>query len=94
MAQRLMPTTAGMREIADRVHERGLRIYAGTLLPFEDVTYVGYFTEEGKRTRDEVNEWIRTSGVYNGVIDFDQVMLNPEYPDKLLPTRCGSRYGS
>ncbi|WP_134702608.1 SGNH/GDSL hydrolase family protein [Ammoniphilus sp. YIM 78166] len=77
---------AGMKEIADRVHAKGLRIYAGTLLPFEDVTYEGYFTEEGERTRDKVNEWIRTSGVFDGVIDFDQVMLNPEYPDKLLPT--------
>ncbi|WP_408007693.1 SGNH/GDSL hydrolase family protein [Pseudalkalibacillus sp. A8] len=74
---------AGMEQIASQVHSKGLRIYAGTLLPFRDTTIKGYFTEEGELVRQEVNEWIRTSGVFDGVIDFDKVMQDPENPEKL-----------
>ncbi|MGP4078806.1 SGNH/GDSL hydrolase family protein [Pseudalkalibacillus sp. R45] len=76
---------AGMEQIAAQAHAKGLRIYAGTLLPFRDTTIKNYFTEEGEIVRQEVNEWIRTSGVFDGVIDFDMVMQDPENPQKLRP---------
>ncbi|WP_260412308.1 SGNH/GDSL hydrolase family protein [Alkalihalobacillus sp. TS-13] len=75
----------GMEQIAAQAHAKGLRIYAGTLLPFRDTIFQGYFTEEGEVVRQEVNEWIRTSGVFDGVIDFDKVMQDPENPQKLRP---------
>ncbi|MDN4074360.1 SGNH/GDSL hydrolase family protein [Fictibacillus terranigra] len=74
---------AGMEQIAAQVHAKGLRIYAGTLLPFRDTTINGYFTEEGEIVRQEVNHWIRTSGVFDDFIDFDKVMQDPEHPQKL-----------
>ncbi|WP_261134257.1 SGNH/GDSL hydrolase family protein [Bacillus sp. Marseille-Q3570] len=76
---------AGMDQIAAQAHAKGLRIYAGTILPFRDTTIKNYFIEEGEIVRQEVNEWIRTSGVFDGVIDFDMVMQDPENPQKLRP---------
>ncbi len=73
----------GMEQVAAQAHARGLRVYAGTLLPFRDTIFKGYFTEEGEIVRQEVNEWIRTSGVFDGVIDFDEVMQDPENQQKL-----------
>ncbi|PTX60796.1 lysophospholipase L1-like esterase [Melghirimyces profundicolus] len=72
----------GMKEIIDRAHERGLRVYGGTLLPYEG-SY--YYTEEGNAVRERVNEWIRTSGAFDGVIDFAKVMADPADPDRLNP---------
>jgi lysophospholipase L1-like esterase len=74
-----------MKQLIDRAHARGLRIYGGTLLPFEGTTTPGYYTEEGEATRDKVNHWIRSSGAFDGVIDFDRALQDPEHPDRLNP---------
>jgi lysophospholipase L1-like esterase len=76
---------AGMEQIAAQTHARGLRIYAGTLTPFRGFKEGAYFTEEGEKTRKEVNNWIRTSGVFDGVIDFERAVANPSDPERLLP---------
>src|SRR5699024_12722362 len=55
-------------------------IFAGTLTPFKGATIRNYYTEEGERTRQQVNEWIRTSGYFDGVIDFDEVLRDPNQP--------------
>ncbi|XKG66962.1 GDSL-type esterase/lipase family protein [Mesobacillus maritimus] len=76
----------GMKEIAEQAHERGLRIYAGTLTPFNAYDSGNYYTAEGEQTRQEVNKWIRNNHVFDGVIDFDRVLADPSNPEKLLPT--------
>lgn len=76
---------AGMKKIADEVHAKGLRIYAGTLTPYQGTTFPDYFTEEGEITRDKVNEWIHSSGVFDGVIDFEKALVDPTNSDKILP---------
>lgn len=76
---------AGMKQIVDQVHASGLKVYGGTLTPFEGTTIEGYYTEEGEQTRQEVNRWIRTGGYFDGVIDFDKALRDPENPLRLKP---------
>jgi lysophospholipase L1-like esterase len=76
---------AGHTQLIERVHARGLKIFGGTLTPFEGTTFPGYFTPEGEAKRQAVNHWIRTSGEYDGVIDFDKATRDPSHPARLLP---------
>ena len=73
---------AGHRTLVQRAHAHGVTIYGGTLTPFEGALY---FTEEGETKRQAVNAWIRTSGVYDGVIDFDAVVRDSNNPRRFLP---------
>lgn len=65
-----------------QAHERGIKIYGGTIMPFKGNNY---YNESREKGRQMVNEWIRTSGEYDGVIDFDAAMRDPEQPDRLNP---------
>jgi lysophospholipase L1-like esterase len=75
---------AGLTQIIERAHERGLTIFGCTLTPFEG-TFPGYFTPEGEVKRETVNEWIRTSSLYDAVIDFDKAIRDPSHPTRMLP---------
>jgi len=75
---------AGHKQLIDRAHARGLKIYAGTLTPFEGTTIAGYWTGEGDVTRQAVNQWIRTSKAYDAVIDFESVIRDPAKPTWFL----------
>jgi lysophospholipase L1-like esterase len=76
---------ASYRQLIDRAHERGLKIYGGTLTPFEGTAFPGYFTPEGEAKRQAVNHWIRTSGKFDAVIDFDRAIRDPARPSRMLP---------
>jgi lysophospholipase L1-like esterase len=82
---RFIRIIAGMQQIAEQTHAKGLRIFSGTLTPFRGFRDT-YFTEDGEKTREKVNNWIRTSGVFDGVIDFEHAVADPSNPQKLLPT--------
>lgn len=71
---------AGHRQLVDRAHARGLRIYGGTVIPFEGAAY---WTPEGEAKRQALNEWIRTSGAYDAVLDFDRLMRDPLRPNRM-----------
>jgi len=73
---------AGYRQLIAQAHARGLRIFGATLLPFQGA---GYYTAAGEATREALNTWIRTSGAFDGVIDFDAVMRDPADPLRLNP---------
>jgi lysophospholipase L1-like esterase len=73
---------AGHKQLIERAHARGLKIIGATLTPFEGAAY---FTAEGETKRQALNEWIRKSGAYDGVIDFDQVTRDPAMPSRLNP---------
>ena len=45
----------------------------------------GYYSESKEVIRQSVNKWIRTSGSFNGVIDLDAVLRDPEHPSRLSP---------
>jgi lysophospholipase L1-like esterase len=68
---------AAHRQMIDRAHDHGLRIFGATLTPFEGA---GYWTAEGEAKRQAVNEWIRTSRAYDAVFDFDAVVRDPSRP--------------
>jgi lysophospholipase L1-like esterase len=69
------------RQLIVRAHARGLKIYGATLTPFEGAAY---FTSEGEAKRAALNEWIRTGKEYDGVIDFDAAVRDPNQPTKFL----------
>jgi lysophospholipase L1-like esterase len=73
---------AGYEQLIAQAHARGLKIFGGTLLPFKGA---GYYTAAGEAKREAVNTWIRTSGAFDGVIDFDKLMGDPADPLTLNP---------
>jgi len=73
---------AAHRQVIARAHAQGLKIYGATLTPTEGHFY---YTAVGEAKRQKVNEWIRTSGEYDGVIDFDLAIRDPEHPTRILP---------
>ena len=68
---------AGHRQIIDRAHALGLTVFGGTIMPFDGTQL---HTPAGESKRDALNRWIRTSNAYDGVIDFDRVLRDPQNP--------------
>ncbi|MGJ7542036.1 SGNH/GDSL hydrolase family protein [Variovorax sp. LT1R16] len=79
--------TAGYRQLVEQAHSRGVRVIGATLTPFEGAlpgTPLDNYYQPGKdRLRRQVNEWIRTSGVFDAVIDFDAVLRDPAHPARM-----------
>ncbi len=73
---------AGHQQLIARAHTRGLKIYGATLTPFEGAFY---FSPEREVRRQAVNRWIRTSGAYDAVIDFDAATRDPAQPSRFRP---------
>ena len=76
---------AGHQQLIARARAAGLKIYAGTLTPFEGTAFPGYYSPENDAKRRALNEWIRTSQAYDGVVDFDAAVRDPMQPSRLLP---------
>ena len=74
---------AGYKQMITQAHSRGLKIYGGTLTPFYGA---GYYTEIGEAKRQAVNQWIRTSKAFDGIVDFDAATRDPKDAKKLLAT--------
>jgi lysophospholipase L1-like esterase len=69
------------QDIVARAHARGLKVYGGTITPFAGSFYD--VDPEREVARQTVNRWIRTSGVFDAVIDFDAVVRDPADPARL-----------
>lgn len=79
---------AAFQQIVTRVHAAGIPIFAATITPFSapaNVTIQPYSNPVREATRQRVNAWIRTSGVFDAVIDFDKVVADPAIPSQLNP---------
>jgi lysophospholipase L1-like esterase len=76
---------AGMTELIGRAHARGLAIFGATLLPNGGVGKPFVNTDAGRAKRRTINDWIRTAGAFDGVIDFERAMGDPARPDRLNP---------
>jgi lysophospholipase L1-like esterase len=72
-------------QLISRAHARGVKVIGATLTPCEGVKIPGYYSETKEAIRQTVNKWIRTSGTFDGVIDFDAVVRDPNRPSQLLP---------
>ena len=72
---------AGYRQVIDRAHAHGLKVYGATVLPYGGSTA---YTPEGEAIRQAVNTWIRTGKAFDAVIDFDAVMKDPADPTRMI----------
>jgi lysophospholipase L1-like esterase len=81
----------GYRQVITRAHARGVRVLGATLMPNGGN---GYYRSDADADADRqaVNRWIRTSGQFDGVIDFDAVVRDPTAPERLAtPFDSGDR---
>ena len=70
---------AALRQLIDRAHAANIRIFGGTITPFEGSSD---YTPEGEAARQTVNDFIR-SGAFDGFVDFDAVLRDPDKPTRL-----------
>lgn len=90
---------AAHTELVRAAHARGVKAIGATILPMKGALFPLY-SEEGEKVRTAVNHWIRTSGVYDSVLDVDQALADPADPamprpgyvfqDGLHPNEAGS----
>lgn len=82
---------AGYEQIVLRARAAGLRLYASTILPYENETFQpGCWSPEREVARQAINAWMRTTDIFDAVIDLDAAMRDPAHPSRLLPPwDCG-----
>lgn len=73
---------AGHRRLIDAAHQHGVRIVGGTITPMKGSMLD---SAHGELVRQQVNQWIRSSGEYDAVVDFDAVLADPAAPTALRP---------
>lgn len=67
--------------LIDKAHAAGIkRVYGATITPFKGNGWYSVFHETARQV---VNEWIRTSGKFDGVIDFDKLVRDPQDKEKI-----------
>jgi lysophospholipase L1-like esterase len=75
---------AGYRQLIAMAHTHNIRIVAGTLTPFQDALkgspLEGYYSPKRDELRQEINDWIRTSGEFDAVVDLDRIVADPSNP--------------
>ncbi len=78
----------GYKQLIARAHDHGMKIIGATLTPFGDAfagtPFEGYYTPDKEKIRLALNDFIR-SGAFDGVIDFDKVIVDPQRPGYALP---------
>jgi lysophospholipase L1-like esterase len=73
---------AGYKQIIAQARAMNLKVFGATILPFKGF---GGWTDHGEATRQAANKWIRESGAFDGVIDFDAALRDPANPASLNP---------
>jgi lysophospholipase L1-like esterase len=71
---------AAYTQMINSAHGKNISVYGATIMPFKGNSYYNTYSE---LCRNNVNDWIRTSGHYDAVIDFDKVMRNTQDTLKL-----------
>lgn len=87
---------AAFTQISIRIKTFDIPIFAATITPFSapgyNVTTQGYSSPEREKTRQRVNEWIRKSGTFDEVLDFDKWLRNETNPSQLAEALQGGDY--
>ncbi|MEO8747183.1 MAG: GDSL-type esterase/lipase family protein, partial [Rhodanobacter sp.] len=78
---------ASLRMLIDVAHQHHLRIYAGTITPVAGFPDPGWYTPRKEAIRQQVNQWIRTSGAFDGVIPFAEAISGTYKPSPLAATQ-------
>ena len=68
---------AADQQIIARAHEHGIRVIGATLTPYQGASYA---SPEGEQVRQGLNQWIKTSGAFDGVIDFAAAVADAKDP--------------
>lgn len=68
------------KTLVEKAHAAGMRVYIATITPFKGNSYFSHFHEAA---RQYVNEWIRKGESADGILDFDQLVRDPSYPQQL-----------
>ncbi len=71
---------AGFRQLIERAHTHGVRIIGATIAPYEGASY---FSPKGDDVRRAINDWIRESGEFDAVLDFDAVLRDAAKPSQI-----------
>jgi lysophospholipase L1-like esterase len=77
---------ASYRQIIERAHTHGIKVFGATILPYKGA---GYWSEAGEAVRQAVNAWTRAPGHFDGVIDLDRAVA-----DKADPLTMAAAYDS
>lgn len=73
---------AAYKQMIEKAHANNIKVYGATILPINKSFYYASYREAARKI---VNDWIRSVGNFDAVIDFDKVMQNPEDISTLLP---------
>jgi lysophospholipase L1-like esterase len=81
---------AGNRQLIALAHKYGIRAVGTTIPPFEqalfrDPPFDGFYNPEKEQIRQGVNAWIRGTREFDGIIDFDAAVRDPDHPTRILP---------
>ncbi len=79
---------AAYGQVIAQAHEAGVKVFGATLTPYAG-SGPAYYSAAKEAVRQRVNAWIRTSGAYDGVLDFDAVVRAPGDPIRLRPAYDG-----
>jgi len=81
--------SSGYAQLVAQARSRGVRVVGATLTPFEGALpgtpLSDYYQKEKDALRQQLNTWIRTSGLFDAVLDFDAWARDPAHPLRLLP---------
>lgn len=79
----------GYQQLISRAHSKGIRVIGATLLPFkgalDQTPFAAYYNADKDQLRQQLNHWIRHSGNFDAVVDFDHLLADPQQPLQLNP---------
>ena len=68
------------KQIIREAHQRGIYVFGGTITPFKNS---GHYSADHEKGRSTLNNWIRTTKMLDGVIDFDEAVRDPQNPEAM-----------
>ena len=70
-----------LQQIAVRAHTHGIKVIGATITPYENCKY---YSPEGEKMRQAVNDWIRTTKDLDSFVDFEKIVRDPAHPTRFL----------
>jgi lysophospholipase L1-like esterase len=87
--------TQAYQQMVTLIHAHGIPVFGATITPFSapsNVTIQPYSNPEREITRQRINKFIRESGTFDAVVDFDKFLADPKVPSQLNPTYDSGDY--
>ncbi len=77
---------AGLQALIQAAHARGIQVIGATILPFKANFELPADFQRAEAIREAVNNWVLSSGEYDGVVDFAAAVADPADPEQLNPS--------